>query len=164
MPIQMTPQQEANWCWAAVACAVKNFLSPAAGMTQCGVAQPVLVTESQIESTVSCCANAAQCNMPAELQDALNAVDNLRQMDAGFLGFADLKNELNAGRPIGVRIQWPDGGGHFILIDGYREFSSGAQQVHVSDPFYQPSYLLHSDLVNDYQGDGVWTHTYFVHS
>lgn len=164
MALQMTPQQEPNWCWAAVACAVKTFFSPAAGATQCGIAQPVLLTEAQISSAVSCCANAKQCNKPAELQDALKAVNNLQQMDTGFLSPADVETELNDGRPVGVRIQWSDGGGHFILIDGYREFSSGAVQVHVSDPYYGPSYVLHSDLVNDYLGDGVWTHTYRVHA
>ncbi|HWF07380.1 MAG TPA: papain-like cysteine protease family protein [Bryobacteraceae bacterium] len=164
MPIKMTPQQEPNWCWAAVASAVRTFFSPAAPTTQCSIANPVLVGEGQIGEVVNCCANAGQCDKPALLEDALNAVNSLKQKATGFLAFAAVEAELNAGRPIGVRIQWSDGGGHFILIDGFRVFSSGAQQVHVADPFYGPCYMLHSALVNNYLNDGVWTHTYFVHS
>ena len=162
MPVTMIPQQESNWCWAAVTVTVNALFSPGSTLMQCDVAKPVLVSETQIKGAVDCCANPEQCNIPAYLQDALSWAGNLSLAEHGYLDFVGVTTEIDAGRPIGVRIQWSDGGGHFILIDGYREFSSGVPQVHVADPYYGPSYLFYSDLVNAYQDNGIWTDTYFV--
>lgn len=164
MPVNMAVQLESNWCWAAVAVAVNCLFSPESEVQQCGIAQPVLTTEKQIGAAVDCCANPELCNIPALLQDALTLCGNLNKVEHGFLAFAGVTAELDANRPVGVRIQWSNGGGHFLLIDGYREFNSGAQQVHVADPFYGPSYVLYGNFVNSYQDDGVWTDTFFLQS
>jgi hypothetical protein len=122
----------------------------------------VLLAESQIDPAVNCCTNRDKCNIPAYLQDGLSWAGNLSHVEHDCLDFVGVTTELDAGRPVGVRIQWPDGGGHFLLIDGYREFSAGAPQVHVADPYYGPSYVLYSNLVKGYQDDGIWTDTFFV--
>ncbi|HVV44131.1 MAG TPA: papain-like cysteine protease family protein [Bryobacteraceae bacterium] len=162
MPVKMEKQLESNWCWAAVSASLKNFFSPQSGFQQCHLASPVLLSEAQIEAAVRCCEHPDECNMQAFLEDALAFAGNLHQKLHGYLGFPGIMNEIDAGRPVGVRIEWSDGYGHFLLIDGYRAFGSDAQQVHVSDPFYGASYILHGDLVDNYQNDGIWTDTYFV--
>ena len=162
MPIVMPMQLEPNWCWAAVTVSVNGLFSPGSILSQCDVARPVLLAESQIHPSVDCCTNRDKCNIPAYLQDGLSWAGNLSHVEHACVDFVGVTTELDAGRPVGVRIQWPDGGGHFLLIDGYREFSSGANQVHVADPYYGPSYVLYSSLVNGYQDDGVWTDTFFV--
>jgi hypothetical protein len=162
MPINMDPQLEPNWCWAAVTAAVKNFFSGGPTLQQCQVATPVLTREHPTDA-FDCCANPDQCDIPAFLQDALAVSGNLSGPPlSGHLVFESVKDELDAGRPIGVRIQWPNGGGHFIVIDGYREFTEGAPLVHVADPQYRPCYHSYHDLVRRYQGVGVWTDTFLL--
>jgi len=162
----MQQQLESEWCWAAVAQAIKTFFSPASAPTQCAIAQPVLTMEESITVATNCCEDPTLCNAPATLQDALNVTQNLRKIVEGSVSFDDLKSELSEGNPIGVRIQWSDGGAHFIAIDGYREFTSGAQQVLVADPLNpdgSASYIDYGDLVDFYDQDGVWDATFFVH-
>jgi hypothetical protein len=162
MPVAIEKQLESNWCWAAVTASVNELFSPGSTLQQCNIAQSVLVFESQIDNSVDCCANPELCNIPAFLQDGLSLTGNLLLAEHGLLDFVGVTTEIDANRPVGVRIQWSDGGGHFLLIDGYREFSSGAQQVHVADPFYPSAYIFYSDLVDNYQDDGSWTDTFFI--
>lgn len=161
----MQQQLESEWCWAAVAQAIKTFFSPSSAVTQCQIAQPVVSMENPSLAITNCCDDPTQCNMPAYLQDALNVTQNLSKIVDGDVPFDQLKSELSNGNPVGVRIQWSDGGAHFIAIDGYREFSSGAQQVLVADPLDSAgsaSYIDYDDLVDFYDQDGVWDATFLV--
>ncbi len=162
----MQQQLESEWCWAAVAQAIKTFFSPTAELTQCRIAQPVLTVEQSIAAATNCCENPAACNVPATLQDALNVTQNLNKIVDSSVPFDQVKSELTDGHPIGVRIQWSNGQAHFIAIDGYREFSSGAQQVLVADPLMpngSASYIYYEDLVDFYDQDGAWSATFLVH-
>ena len=162
----MQQQLESEWCWAAVAQAIKTFFSPTAE------AHPVqdrstgthrgtihrrsheLLRESRPHA------------MCATLQDALNVTQNLNKIVDSSVPFDQVKSELTDGHPIGVRIQWSNGQAHFIAIDGYREFSSGAQQVLVADPLMpngSASYIYYEDLVDFYDQDGAWSATFLVH-
>jgi hypothetical protein len=167
MPINMPDQLESNWCWAAVTVGVKTFFSPGSAFTQCDVATSVLTGEGAIHS-INCCANRELCNIPAFLQDALHFSGNLKGILSGPLPFSiapgpSVTGELNAGRPVGVRIQWPEGNGHFLVVDGYREFTVGPPQVHVADPLFQDVYWPYGDLLNNYQfKGGVWTDTFLL--
>src|SRR5579872_199896 len=67
----MQQQLESEWCWAAVAQAIKTFFSPNSAITQCTIAQPVLTMEQHITGATNCCENPTACNVPATLQDAL---------------------------------------------------------------------------------------------
>src|ERR1700682_5031054 len=60
----MQPQQESEWCWAAVSSSVERYFSPTSHQTQCMIARGVL-------GIAGCCGDATPCNQPARLQDAL---------------------------------------------------------------------------------------------
>jgi hypothetical protein len=68
--------------------------------------------------------------------------------------------EISANRPVGVRIGWQGGGGHFIAIAGYS--TNGGQFVDVEDPWYQASAVSYAVLQSAYKGTGSWTHTYWT--
>jgi Papain-like cysteine protease AvrRpt2 len=162
----MQQQLESEWCWAAVAQAVKTFFSPTSAITQCTIAHPVLTMEQSIPAATNCCEDPGACNVPATLQDALNVTHNLGEIVEGSVSFDDVKSELSDGNPIGVRIQWSNGGAHFIAIDGYREFTSGVQQVLVADPLNpagSASYIDYDELLDFYDQDGIWSATFLVH-
>ena len=162
----MQQQQESEWCWAAVSQAIKTFFSPTSALTQCTIAHPVLTMEQSIPAGTNCCENPTACNVPATLQDALKVTQNLNLIVDSSVSFEQVKSELSDGHPIGVRIQWSNGSAHFIAIDGYREFSSGEQQVLVADPLMpdgSASYIDYDDLLDFYDQDGTWSATFLVH-
>ncbi|MBS1859516.1 MAG: hypothetical protein JST11_29345 [Acidobacteria bacterium] len=161
----MEQQQQPNWCWAAVAVSIHNFLDLTATLTQGGVATSVLLEDARIPAGVDCSSTPGLCNYTAALADALRISGNLRPggyVPNGHLAFDSLKNWVNANLPVGARIVWAGGGAHFIVLDGYREFVSGARQVHVQDPLYGPSFQYYDDLVADYPPGGNWQDTYLV--
>jgi hypothetical protein len=164
--MNMDLQEQTNWCWAAVASAIHNFLSPADARTQGQIATPVLVQERQIPTGVDCTENPGLCNFRAALDDALNETGDLKRngfKPDHFLTYSAIRNWMDAGLPVGARIVWGAGGAHFVAIDGYREFAeTGEQWVHVQDPASGPNFYLYEDLVANYPPDGNWQDTYLV--
>jgi hypothetical protein len=165
MPYQlafgMQSQQQTNWCWAAVSVSIAGYygtVGPSGGpWQQCEVAN------SQLGQT-ACCANGAtpQCNMPWYLDQALTAVGHLAgPPTAGSSPYSDVQQEINANRPVAVRIGWAGGGGHFVVLSGYDD-NAGNQFLDVEDPWYGPSLVDYSAFATAYQGSGTWTHTYPV--
>jgi len=144
-------QERPNWCWAAVGEMVfKYYYVPAAHRTdyQCGI----------VQSRKLCTGipNCVECDLPAG--DEATMVNMLEQYPlmathrgtggdialtvqskTGSLSEAEVKKELNEGRPIIAKVS-PSGfkiGGisqHMALIVGYDD-SSGALMLTVNDPF-----------------------------
>jgi hypothetical protein len=73
---------------------------------------------------------------------------------------AGVAPEINADRPVGARIGWSGGGGHFIAIAGYS--TNGGQFLDVEDPWYSASTVTYAVLQTAYEGSGAWTHTYYT--
>ncbi|MFN0103635.1 MAG: papain-like cysteine protease family protein [Bryobacteraceae bacterium] len=151
---RMRPQEMDLWCWAAVAAAVAEYFSPASPPTQCSIA-------TQVKDT-NCCPGARVCDEAAFLEDALTAVGHLRDDHAGFPSFERIREELRNGFPVGVRIGWFGGGGHFVVITGCRESGPGEQIVMIADPRYSESTWLYDEFVHAYHSAGECTHTYFL--
>jgi hypothetical protein len=82
----------------------------------------------------------------------------------GPVDFAAVKAEIDAGRPVGARIRWSGGGGHFCVIYGYTAGLFGDNYFDIDDPIYGKSHLTVSDFSNQYQGTGTWTDTDFTKS
>ena len=162
----MQTQQEDQWCWAAVAVSVHQYLDPLStgAWTQETLATQVLLTGKQIPPSVDCSKTPGQCNLPSRLDQALTTVGNLGSAGAvaGILSFENLTQWIDKQLPVCARIVWFTGSGHFVALTGYRTFASGLQQVYVQDPHYGPSYQNYEDLVADYPPGGSWQDTYLV--
>jgi hypothetical protein len=162
----MQIQKEGQWCWAAVAVSINQYLDPLTSgtWTQEKLATQVLQGRRQIPSGVDCSKTPGQCNLPARLDDALTAVGNLGTAGAvaGILSFEDLMAWIDKQLPVCARIVWFTGSGHFVALTGYRTFASGLQQVYVQDPSVGPSYHDYEELVADYPPGGSWQDTYLV--
>ena len=100
------------------------------------------------------------CNVPWFLDRALTRTNNFVSI-TGPVAFASIRAEIDSGRPVGARVGWSGGGGHFMCIYGYSTFL-GLQYFDIDDPIYGKSHLSTSDFSNNYQGSGTWTHTYFT--
>jgi hypothetical protein len=156
-------QKQTKWCWAAVGVFVHKLVQSPGNWTQGQLATEVLKKEGEIPSGVDCSQTPHLCNIEARLGTALTVTGNLREIRPdSHLGFAALKSWVDAGLPVAARVCWRGGGAHFIVLDGYLEYLSGAQKVHVQDSFYGHSYQYYDDLVANYPPGGNWQDTYTV--
>lgn len=154
MPFPIQTQIEAEWCWAAVAASVDSYFNPTSGVPQCGIAGDVLKKDA--------CGNPEASDLPATLQDALKVVDRLYGIRIGALTFDQVRQQIDAGCPVCVRIAWSGGGAHFVVISGYHLSPAGVRTVDISDPWYPNSVRDFDQFPQGYHGGGTWTATFFV--
>ena len=154
MPYPMDRQLRGRWCWAAVAFSVEKYFNPATTMSQCSIATLVL--------GMRCCVppNPA-CNIAGSLEAALNRVNHLTAPRTGPVDYDAIEAQLVAFRPVPVRVEWPGGSAHFLVISGCRVVG-GIEIVELSDPLFGPSTYPLSRFARAYRGIGRWTDTYTV--
>ena len=144
-------QERPSWCWAAVGEMVfKYYYVPAAHRTdyQCGIVQGrnlCVGMPNCVQCDLSAGDEATMVNMleqyplMATLRGKAGDIALTVQSKSGSLSEAEVKNELDQGRPIIVGISPPgfkvDGSPqHMALIVGYDD-SSGDLMLTVNDPF-----------------------------
>ena len=54
------------------------------------------------------------------LTKCFQLIERLRGIRLRSLTFDEVRAEISAGNPIGVRIEWQGGGAHFVVIRGFR--------------------------------------------
>lgn len=152
----MQPQQQTQWCWSATATSVALYYNAASAWTQCSLVNAEL-------GRSDCCTSpsSSNCNQPWTLNTVLTRVGHLAAFTATTTSFPDVVSEIDNGRPLGVRIGWSGGGGHFNIIACY---TSGLlrrlRSVHIEDPWYGSSVWDYDTFRTAYQGTGSWTHSY----
>jgi len=150
----MQTQLQTEWCWAAVTASVSQYYLAMSTWTQCS-----MVNDQLTQTT--CCVNGSSpaCNQPYFLDLSLTRSGNLAAFAAGAASMAQVQAEINANRPLGVRIGWPNnGGGHFVIIEGY----STANDLDIQDPWFGQSTVDYNHFQTSYQGTGAWTHSYWT--
>ncbi len=146
--IAMMPQDQGNWCWAAVTQAILRH------MHGHEVSQETIATThmAQTGKTLVCsgtekgkAAAQAQCN-PGQCQGICNNMHLLWVImtEQGCYGgaiqgapsFQIIQGEITNQKPLACRVEWygRPGIGHFILVVGYEIGPDGIQRVHVLDP------------------------------
>ncbi len=155
LDFDMEAQTQSNWCWAATSTSVSHFYWSWSYWTQCLVANGELGLTDCCDSSVP-----AACNVPWYLDSVLDRTKNLVSY-SGVASFETVRAEIDAGRPVGARVGWSGGGGHFMVIYGY-SILGGTQYFNIDDPIYGKSSLTVADFTHNYQGSGSWTHTYMT--
>jgi hypothetical protein len=169
LKIRVEPQNQNNWCWASVGAAVARAFEdpdPAEG-TLCGVASRVC--------GLVCCPSGVigsvhSCDAPDELERF-----DISGVNKGALGkhlnttpipgtvdktFALVKDLIDNGIPIAVKVAHPKTVGHFVVISGYCVMQN-TQYIFVGEPRTgQRVRVDFTGFLTRYQGDGVWDHTY----
>ncbi len=151
----MQAQLQSQWCWSANATSVSHYFDSASAWTQCTVVNAEL-------GQTTCCVDgsASQCNQPWYLNLALTRTGNLASWTGGTATMAQVQSEILDGRPVGARIGWAGGGGHFVMIAGYRCDTVG--YFDIRDPIYGSSDVAVATFTTSYRGSGSWTHTYYT--
>ncbi len=160
LALSVQRQSETDWCWSAVATSVALFYRPHGHWTQCRVADASL-------GRSDCCGPARSdpsgCNQPYYLDVALAVTGHFASMRPAVLSVAEVAAEIRAGRPIGCRIEWPGGSGHFLTIVGIGRSNSGTTYIDVSDPVFLDLRIAYQSFPVQYQGGAIWTHSYLTH-
>ncbi len=106
LTIDVQRQAQSNWCWAACTSSVAAFFERESRLTQCELA-------NEAHDQRGCCAEGSteKCNRPWYLDRALKLADRFGRKSKGAADWATIQREIDAGRPIGVRIGWRGGGG-----------------------------------------------------
>ncbi|CAM4022036.1 papain-like cysteine protease family protein [Janibacter anophelis] len=112
VPIQPQAQEQSNWCWAATGGTIAAYKGRS-------ISQNTFCNLAFGRSTNTWCPNS-QATL-ANDQRALSAL-GIRPGSYinGRLSYAGIGTEISNDRPILTRIQWSSGGGHMMVISGYR--------------------------------------------
>lgn len=152
------PQGPSQWCWAHVGTSVsRHYPAPK-------YLQPCHLVNDELSQT-ACCqgGNSSNCNQPWYLDAALRRTGNFDSTTSRNLEIADIKREVDADRPIGIRIEWGDGSGHFVILGGYDDtLPPGSERVQVYDSLYGDGPADLAQFTSAYLGSGRWTDTYFT--
>ncbi|WP_436229489.1 papain-like cysteine protease family protein [Caballeronia sp. LjRoot29] len=154
----LVTQQKEFWCWAAVSLSMRIFYQRNGnGMQQCQLAQAVFPGHA-------CCSPGYACDEPAELELAMKRAGvNANRLDRA-LNQAEITQQINDSRPVGVRVAWDPLHGHFVSIYGIYGGSAGDVWIEVADPdpdVGEKSTLLTS-LTSCYRGTGYWSNSYLT--
>jgi hypothetical protein len=155
LALTVQAELQSQWCWAACSTSVSHFYDAGSGCTQCRVVNAEL-------AQTACCQDGStgHCNQPWYLDRALTRTGNLASRAAGTAPLSTIRSQLDAGRPVGARIGWAGGGGHFVMISGCLDDATGLLEVR--DPIYGTSELSIASFASSYQGSGSWTHIYYT--
>jgi Peptidase_C39 like family len=142
LPVPLKPQLKENWCWAASAQMVKNFVARDEGLNveQCDEA-------SKLEGvTTNCCTSPgeSECDKPGWPNFGAPDFKALDTWGSGPpppsavplkpLPWKTIKKEIGcAGRPFVFAWMYVSTGGHMMVITGYAR-SEGVRSVFVNDP------------------------------
>jgi hypothetical protein len=76
------------------------------------------------------------------------------------MSFEDVVEQIDAGLPVCIRIRFMDTGSpHFTVIRGYRR---DGQMLVIDDPAFDESMSPYAEVLDAYQGSGVWKQSYRV--
>jgi hypothetical protein len=148
-------QIQTQWCWAAVAISVERYYRPGTSWEQCAIAAK--------ERRADCCrdGSSSACNQPYFLDRAFECTGTFGEYFSRSLGPREVRKEIERRAPLGCRVGWVAGGGHFVVIAGY-ELEDGEMFVHVEDPdpFFASATFSFEEFSHRYRGAGRWTHSY----
>jgi hypothetical protein len=160
LPFTMQTQKLENWCWAAVSVSVAKFYQGQSPWRQC------LLVNDQL-GLANCCPNGspAECDQPWFLERGLDRVGHLARKEEASVAFQTVSDEIDNRRPLGCFIVWPQGPGHFVILNGYStDFGANPPRawVSVEDPKYGHSDYTYLKFLISYRKVGEWRFSYFT--
>lgn len=155
LDITMQVQEKDQWCWDASGNTIADFWGHQLTQTRfCQIAHN--------ESGSNC------SNQQGYLSDQQRVFRYLGFRNVGSyssngytLSFSGIKQQIDAGQPIGTRIGWSSGGGHMHVLYGY-DNSNGVTKVEYGDP-WGSNRRYNSMNYSSYRSNSSfsWTHTVY---
>lgn len=151
---RLEQQQHANWCWTAVITSLLKYYKH----TDSVISQEELVKRI-IERKGANYNN--YFDSPNVIDSVMSEYGLLNTKINGQVSFDDLAAQIEKKLPIVVRIQWQEGGGHFIVITGCSNNGTTAM-IQIQDPMHGIKELPYQTFSGSYMDKGHWSHTYFT--
>lgn len=168
----LAKQAMSNWCWAAVASGVDAVLGGRRSQCQVATEYGPRSVDWTVKAALTppCCPPKDGMNVIGYLNEVLDVLDLTRERYRDIVDSdataTDCKAELQASRPVPIRIAWSDqpGDGHFITLvgngDGGTFVVYDPSEAHEDDGHVR--YLTKDGLAAGYDGRGSWSHMYPV--
>jgi Papain-like cysteine protease AvrRpt2 len=132
-------QRQGEWCWAACVRMVLLYYHGRRAADQCAVV-------GRRVGRADCCADPSkpECNRPCAPKFmgsvwrswGLAARSHFRRGRLlGWLDAGALRREIEEGRPVQLGFRWSWGGGHAVVVRGWRETADGRLFFLVNDPW-----------------------------
>jgi hypothetical protein len=150
-------QQQSLWCWDATTVSITQYYDPATTWTQGNLADHVFG-----QTTCSTNGGSSLCNRGSDLGADLTTTNHLSSSFYGPATLDQVMGEIQASRPIGITIQWPNGGEHDLVIDGFDFSDPSSPTIHVEDPWYGPATQNFNTFPSQYWGGASWFSTYLT--
>lgn len=160
LDITLGQQLKSRWCWASLASGIAGYYKTM-DILQVQLADE-LVKSIDCEHEIYSLEDRQEKNVNFKLDAALKYVGCFSHWSAGKPNFDRLKFEINQGRPLCVRLEWLNGGAHYVLIKGY-DWQKGT--VLIDDPLHGLDRMPFEDFPEKYRISGaVWTETYWTNT
>jgi hypothetical protein len=156
LEVPLVPQKTDNWCWAASAQMVKNFLHPSQDWDQCDEAS---------KPGMNCCANQMPKDCDKTGWPSFRPPD-FSSLDSGGpskppLEWEKINKEIGCfERPFVFAWRFVGGGRHIVVVVGYSYGTDGTKFIEINNPlpreggsFYGVSYDWYTG-----QGENAQTH------
>ena len=159
LSVPKTKQERSNWCWAACSSAILSFLGKQ--VRQCVIANFAW-------DFTSCCPRPAPCNEPNFMYGADGSIQDIFKRWCassvparnGIVSFTVCRREIDAKRPLIIRYEWPNGDGHFLVLNGYSTGPKGNdKKLFLMDPWTGTYGQFHYDYVKYKEDHHTWTHS-----
>ena len=148
LQIPLRRQQGQHLCWAALAASLLDYYAPDACRSQREVAHRVI--------------GGGPIDQRCRLDVTLESLGLLDKVQERRVGFAELRSEIDAGRPLCAAIRWKaTGNTHFLLLHGY-QVRRNVQILLLGDPRFGYDRHEYEYFPKDYQLGGEWTWTYWT--
>ena len=116
LPIDPQAQERSNWCWAATGATVAAYMDRS-------VSQNTFCSLAFGRSPYYECPNWQATLGNDQRAFAALGIDPGHYIH-GRLSYRGVSYEIEGNRPVLTRIQWSSGGGHMMVISGYRASDS----------------------------------------
>lgn len=150
--VRRVEQQESKWCWAACSEMVGKY-GTSSKLTQRDAVR--LIWGDTYPNKAGTVANMVSCvQYISDYKKKAKSVSCL-------LSLENIKNNINAGKPMIGRISWTNGDGHAVVFSGYND-----AKIRIVDPAKNKPiiYLSYNDLKSKAKfksGTGKITHTVY---
>jgi hypothetical protein len=164
--VSQQPREE--WCWAACAEMVLHFFG--IPLNKCQVAGLELGKKHG-----ECCSSPAGCDQGLNVEQVDEAFELAGLAGNRFqtLSFEKIRDQINGQpalgesglvlqpRPVVAGIAWQHGGGHLVVISGWRVADS-LRYLKINDPLYTSGDIRYENLVERYgpNNSGRWVQTW----
>lgn len=125
LDVTRVKQAKTNWCWAATSQMIGNYMNSSSNRTQWDVV--AYVKNSSYPNT-----GGTTSDIKKGIKYASN--DAVTYTSGSTRSWASHTSDIDTGNPIGVWMNWDNGGAHALVCAGTKT-SSGSNYLYIIDPW-----------------------------